>query len=769
MITEAPFIPGYSRAQLIQLAFECYGASKLCFGIDALFSLLYDHHNNYAGCRVTNTFSQPEDGGPQNADLLFDFVVPPSGLEHREGSSSMSDLISYPLDALVVSSGFETTHVLPVVDGNLDNHGVVRINVGGHHATELLNKSIHMHYPQHKASWAKLQASFPGSGPGYGAAESLKEQECFLATPDYLPFLRDIQHGNVDNTFVRYLQFSYEPSPIVTITEDERREREARRLENAERLREMSKRKKEEKLIDKANRLDVLEELFDARVKLSNQDFHAKLIEAQIDEEDWMNAALGGPRDCVVQEISEIRKYLERSVDDAILAERQAPAWKGWTLEQKLESQIAKFPLTVVPDNDLSEEELRIKKAHLKVRAMCDTKIRRSHERDLEKARKASTAEGASSAPAQTSNSKQVKMAEEIDLEDDGGVTTKEVVEIHLDESKDLMVFGLDELQSQRKAIWNRLQRRQAALRERKSELKNASDAANKATVSDLVNFAPASGGVGMSGPGVGTTSINGIGSIANAIGARSSRAKKSAMLMYSAAADVRLDLDEAGLERMALHRADNTDMASVVATQRVGELTSLVEAQNASVNADKSLLAKVDDEILSRLDPQILRQREAESYQLSMGIDRIRCPEILFQPSIVGIEQQGITEVIHSVLTRLGAAESALSSTRLPTALSIDRRASLLQNVYLTGGNCSFPRMTQRLFTGLAADLPVGSSLRVIQSSSPSLNAWRGAALFSNDPLNRQHHFIDQEAYLEEGADRLHARFMSHFASNRP
>lgn len=42
-----------------------------------------------------------------------------------------------------------------------------------------------------------------------------------------------------------------------------------------------------------------------------------------------------------------------------------------------------------------------------------------------------------------------------------------------------------------------------------------------------------------------------------------------------------------------------------------------------------------------------------AEYHQLFLGTERIRVPEILFQPSLIGEEQAGIAETMQHVLDR--------------------------------------------------------------------------------------------------------------------
>ena len=156
----------------------------------------------------------------------------------------------------------------------------------------------------------------------------------------------------------------------------------------------------------------------------------------------------------------------------------------------------------------------------------------------------------------------------------------------------------------------------------------------------------------------------------------------------------------------------------------------------------------------------------------MTLGVPRIRCPEIMFQPSMIGSEQMGLIEAIQSSLMRCSlpasSVDSNLRSTRTFSAGSSGLTSQLLRNIYLTGGNSSFPMMSSRVHAALAAEQPIGSFIRVVQSSSPSLNAWRGAALFASRASNLQQHFVPQAAYYEEGPERLNERFLTHFAANR-
>lgn len=783
LLTEAPLMPRYTRGYMMQLAYEAYGTSSLCFGIDSLFSLLYDHNNNYAGCTATDSF-----GASADPNLYFDSLVPATGFESRAAASASPDSILYPSEALVIGSGFESTHIMPVYNARIENSLIARLGVGGHHVTDSLNRSVQLLYPQHKPSWSKLLPSASMAGPGYAAAEAVKEQDCIIASPDFTPMLREIQHGTIDSSFYRNYQFTYEPRPIVTISEEERKLRETRRTENAERLREMSRRKKEEKLIQKSNRMDELEALFIARnsAELSSTEIRSLIRRAGFDEPgDEDTAATGNPHDRVVTELAEVRKYLDRFADDTIQAERQsttqppapgsAPSgppptpWSEMTLDAKLATMDTRLPLTIIADEDLDETEKELKRAQMKVKQMTLTKIRRGHERALARAANS----GAVAGP--TSAATKAKATVTIDLDEDGedgengdGEKRQTQVEITIDMTKDLMLLGLEELQLQRKAIWSRTQKLQEALTENTDLLREASEAVNKAKVDDIANFASVlQGGSALGGPTSSMSSMNGVGSIANAIGARSSRAKKSDMMLFNAASAAQdMNMDPEAMERLSILRMDHPDMMSVKASQRESELKAAVERYQSNLISDREILAKLDDEILSRLDPEVLRQREAESYQLTLGVNRIRPTEVLFQPSIIGLDQMGLSESVHAILARATEFEGNVKRTQ-PSS-STELRAQLTRRIYLAGGNAGFKHMTSRVHASVASNLPVGTTVRVVQASSPIHAAWQGAALFANSPLNQKRHFVPISTYLEEGAEHIHEKFLTHFASNR-
>ncbi|KAI9818694.1 MAG: Nuclear actin-protein involved in chromatin remodeling [Thelocarpon impressellum] len=134
--------------------------------------------------------------------------------------------------------------------------------------------------------------------------------------------------------------------------------------------------------------------------------------------------------------------------------------------------------------------------------------------------------------------------------------------------------------------------------------------------------------------------------------------------------------------------------------------------------------------------DPESAR----ESHQVHLNVERIRVPEVVFQPSIAGIDQAGIVEIASDVLTQ-----------RLAPAVA----DQLLRDVFVTGGNTLFQGFDARLRAELRAVLPADAALKVRRARDPVLDAWRGAARWSaSDAWSGAR--VTRGEYAEKGGEYL-------------
>ena len=139
--------------------------------------------------------------------------------------------------------------------------------------------------------------------------------------------------------------------------------------------------------------------------------------------------------------------------------------------------------------------------------------------------------------------------------------------------------------------------------------------------------------------------------------------------------------------------------------------------------------------EIKPAVPSEVSSQNASNEQTIVLNNERFSVPEVLFNPSDVGIPQMGIAEAIaHSISL---CDESA--------------RSWLYRNIVLTGGNSSFPNMKERLEREVRTYAPTEFDVVVRLPSDPISYAWTGGALFGNDPcLNKLS--VSREEYLEKG-----------------
>ncbi|ODN97180.1 hypothetical protein I350_08160 [Cryptococcus amylolentus CBS 6273] len=138
------------------------------------------------------------------------------------------------------------------------------------------------------------------------------------------------------------------------------------------------------------------------------------------------------------------------------------------------------------------------------------------------------------------------------------------------------------------------------------------------------------------------------------------------------------------------------------------------------------------------KYDPEDL----AQAHQLHLNIERIRVPEVLFQPSIVGLDNAGLGEAAGWILN----------------GFSEENKKRLMQGIFLTGGGVHTPNIIPKMRNILTPILPFRAPLKVVSSlngGDPRLEAWKGMAEWSVTEEAKTSRVTRQE-YEEYGAEWL-------------
>lgn len=145
----------------------------------------------------------------------------------------------------------------------------------------------------------------------------------------------------------------------------------------------------------------------------------------------------------------------------------------------------------------------------------------------------------------------------------------------------------------------------------------------------------------------------------------------------------------------------------------------------------------------------------QRHAHQLHLNVERVRVPEVLFQPSIAGLDQAGLVEIVSDIaLGRFGGADAGAKA-------GLDPQSRLLHDIFATGGNTLFSGFDERVAAELRTCLPASTTLHVRRAGDAVLDAWRGAAHWAatgdRDILGKCS--ITRADYLEKGGEYIKVR----------
>ncbi|KAF2075492.1 hypothetical protein CYY_003228 [Polysphondylium violaceum] len=128
----------------------------------------------------------------------------------------------------------------------------------------------------------------------------------------------------------------------------------------------------------------------------------------------------------------------------------------------------------------------------------------------------------------------------------------------------------------------------------------------------------------------------------------------------------------------------------------------------------------------------------------INMGEERYMCPEVLFQPSIIGLESNGIHEITFNSIMKCDQ----------------DIRNQMFSNIVLGGGSTLFPGFEQRLKKELMALTPssINNSIKIVKSHEPVHCVWIGGSILSSI-ASFQTCWISKQEYDEIGTHIVHRK----------
>ncbi|KAL7670375.1 hypothetical protein ACOME3_003863 [Neoechinorhynchus agilis] len=126
----------------------------------------------------------------------------------------------------------------------------------------------------------------------------------------------------------------------------------------------------------------------------------------------------------------------------------------------------------------------------------------------------------------------------------------------------------------------------------------------------------------------------------------------------------------------------------------------------------------------------------------ISIGNERFRCPEALFQPSFVGMEILGVHETTFNSIMRC----------------DIDIRKDLYANTVLSGGSSMYPGIADRMQKEMTALAPSTIKIKIIAPPERKYSVWIGGSILAS-LSTFQSMWISKEEYDESGPSIVHRK----------
>jgi len=101
----------------------------------------------------------------------------------------------------------------------------------------------------------------------------------------------------------------------------------------------------------------------------------------------------------------------------------------------------------------------------------------------------------------------------------------------------------------------------------------------------------------------------------------------------------------------------------------------------------------------------------------IKVGNQRFRCPEVLFNPSLIGKEAAGIHETTYNTIMKC----------------DVDIRKDLYQNIVLSGGSTMYPGLADRLTKEITALAPATMKVKVYAPPERKYSVWIGGSILSS------------------------------------